>query len=223
MFVHTAENQGWLRARWQALATHLDADRVAADAAWDALVRHYGEPHRAYHNLSHIMAMLRHADTERQHMSQPEVVELATWFHDIIYDTHSTDNEARSAAWAHHAMHAMRIDAQLIAPVGQCILATQKHEAEAQASSDLRLFLDLDLAILGSSPETYRRYSQAVRAEYDWVPLQAYCTGRSEILRRFVARPALFFTPSMHTRFEAQARNNIAWELKELSSLQTGK
>lgn len=223
MFVHTPENQGWLRARWLALVTHLDADRIAADAAWDALVRHYSESHRAYHNLSHIMAMLRHADAERQYMSQPEVVELATWFHDIIYDTHAADNEARSASWAHHAMQAMRIDASLIVPVEQCILATQKHETWPKASGDLHLFLDLDLAILGSSLETYRHYSQAVRAEYSWVPLQAYCAGRSEILRRFVARSSLFFTPSMLARFEAPARHNIAWELKELSSLQTGK
>ncbi|WP_136415072.1 hypothetical protein [Herbaspirillum sp. ST 5-3] len=222
MFIHTAENQSWLRARWQALMTHLASDRAAADSAWEVLVKHYAEPHRAYHNLSHIMALLRHADAERAHMARPEVVELAIWFHDLIYDTRAMDNEQRSASWAHHAMHAMRIDTDLIPPVEQCILATQRHEVPSAQIADLPLFLDIDLSILGSSPEIYHRYSQAIRAEYDWVPPQAYRSARVDILQRFLARPALFFTPSMAARFEAQARQNIAWELKELSSLQTG-
>lgn len=218
MFVHTAENHSWLRARWQALMTRLGPDRPAADAAWDALVRHYSEPHRAYHNLSHIMALLRQADSERVHVARPEIVELAIWFHDVIYDPHVHDNELRSATWARHALQAMRIDMDVIKGVEQCILATEKHELPPQHIADLPLFLDLDLAILGASDESYRRYSQVIRAEYDWIPEQAYRAGRAEILKRFIARPALYFTPEIAERYEARARQNIEWELQELGA-----
>lgn len=218
MFVHTAENQSWLRARWQTLMTHLDADRTAADAAWDALVRHYGESHRAYHNLSHIMALLRLADAEHPHINRPDIVELAIWFHDVIYDTHAHDNELRSANWAAHAMRTMRIDTHLIAPVEQCILATQRHEVTSSHIADLPIFLDIDLAILGAPEEVYHRYAQVVRAEYDWVPEEAYRAGRGEVLRRFLDRSTLFFTASMATRFDARARQNIEWELQELTT-----
>lgn len=218
MFVHTAENQSWLRARWQALMTHLAADRKAADAAWDAVVRHYGEPHRAYHNLSHIMALLRLADAERLHINRLEIVELAIWFHDVIYDTRAQDNELRSATWAAHAMRTMRIDSHLIKPVERCILATQRHEVSSPDIADLPLFLDIDLAILGASEEVYHCYAQAIRAEYDWVPEDAYRAGRAEILRRFLDRPALYFTAPMATRFDARARRNMEWELQELST-----
>lgn len=218
MFVHTAENQSWLRSRWQALMTHLAAERVASDAAWDALVIHYSEPHRAYHNLSHIMALLRHADNERNHIQRPEIVELAIWFHDVIYDTRAQDNELRSANWARHVLQTMRVDPEVIDGVEQCILATQKHELPASHIADLPLFLDLDLAILGAPEETYRRYSQVIRAEYDWLPDQGYRRGRADVLKRFKERPSLFFTAPMIARYEVRARQNIEWELKELAA-----
>lgn len=218
MFVHTTENHSWLRARWQALMTRLGSDRSAADAAWDALVRHYSESHRAYHNLSHVMALLRQADSERAHIARHEIVELAIWFHDVIYDPHAHDNELRSATWARHALQAMRIDMDVVKGVEQCILATERHELPAQHVADLPLFLDLDLAILASGEENYRRYSQVIRAEYSWVPEQAYRAARAEILKRFIARPVLYYTPEMAERYEARARKNIEWELQELGA-----
>lgn len=218
MFTHTTENHSWLRARWQALMTRLSANRAAADATWDNLVRHYSEPHRAYHNLSHIMAMLRQADDERTHIKRQEIVELAIWFHDVIYDTHAHDNELRSATWARHAMKAMRIEADVISAVEQCILATEKHQLPMQYAADLPLFLDIDLAVLGASEESYQRYAQVVRAEYDWVPDPAYRTGRAEILKRFLERPSLYFTATMAEQYESRARRNMEWELRELGA-----
>lgn len=218
MFAHTAENQSWLRARWQALMMRLRPERAAADAAWDGLVRHYAERHRAYHNFSHIMALLRHADIERSLIHRPEIVELAIWFHDVIYDTHATDNEQRSAAWARHALQAMRVDTHIIEAVEQCILATQSHGVSASHVIDLPLFHDLDLAILGAQADVYRQYCQAIRAEYDWVPEQDYRRGRSEVLKSFLERPSLFFTPAMAAHYEERARHNLGWELQELAS-----
>lgn len=218
MFVHSAENQSWLRARWQGLVTPLSPDRSAADVAWDALVRHYSEPQREYHNLSHVMALLRHADAERANLHRPDIVEFAIWFHDAIYDTRAHDNEQRSAAWARHAMLGMGVDPHIIDAVAQCILATRRHEVSSPEVVDLPLFLDLDLAILGAHEETYHQYSNAIRAEYGWVPGPAYREGRTQVLKHFIERPALFFTPALAARYEMRARRNIEWELQELSS-----
>jgi predicted metal-dependent HD superfamily phosphohydrolase len=222
MFEHTPEDQRWLHKKWQSLAYPLAQHLSAADTTWGALIEHYSEPHRAYHNLSHIIALLRHADAERTYIKQPEdVVEFAIWFHDVIYQTQAKDNEECSAAWARNAMHDMGIDASLIASVEQCIIATQHHQIIAPQIADLPVFLDMDLAILGSDAQTYRRYSQAVRAEYAWVPHDAYRTGRSAILKNFIERPALFYTPRMAAHLEVRARQNIDSELRELSSVQT--
>lgn len=216
MFACSADHQNWLRTKWQTLTESLAPDRAASDATWDMLVRHYSEPHRAYHNLSHIMALLRHADANREYISSAATVEFAIWFHDVIYDTRAKNNEERSAALARDAMRRMGIGDKLIASVESCILATQKHQL-ISGVPDLPLFLDLDLAILGAPDQVYRQYSEAIRAEYNWVPGPVYRLGRGKVLKHFAQRPTLFFTPAMAARFEAQARRNLEWEIHELS------
>jgi predicted metal-dependent HD superfamily phosphohydrolase len=208
MFACSAYHENWLRTKWQALTESIAVDKAASDAALEMLVRRYSEPHRAYHNLSHITALLRHADANREFIDNPAAVEFAIWFHDAIYDTRAKDNEERSAVFARDAMQGMGIDDSVIAPVERCILATQKHEL-ISGVPDLPLFLDLDLAILGAPDGLYRQYSEAIRAEYNWVPGPVYRLGRPEVLKRFARRPTLFFTAAMAARFEAQARRNL--------------
>ena len=116
-------------------------------------------------------------------------------------------------------MEAMSIDHRLITTVEQCVLATEKHQVIDPGIADLPLFLDLDLSILGTPPAIYKHYCQGIRTEYSWVASADYRAGRAEILKRFIDRPALFFTPLMRARFETQARDNLAAELKELATI----
>ena len=96
------------------------------------------------------------------------------------------------------------------------ILATQKHDA-ANLDDDGKLFLDLDLGILGAKPEVYKKYSQAIRKEYSFVPEDFYREKRREILRRFLHREFIYYTDEMRKLYEQPARVNIANEIKELS------
>jgi predicted metal-dependent HD superfamily phosphohydrolase len=57
----------------------------------------YGEPARAYHTMAHIIACLDTFVAARHLATAPERIELAIWFHDIVYDTRRGDNEDRSA------------------------------------------------------------------------------------------------------------------------------
>jgi len=220
MFTHVPENQPWLRDKWQALVTAIDADRTAGDAVWDELIRHYSEPQRLYHNLSHIMVLLRYAETHRHQIQELETVELAIWFHDVIYDTHLPDNERRSAAWSRRAMMAMQIEKSRMLAVLQCIVATENHELAASHMPDLPLFLDMDIAILGSRENIYKEYSELIRAEYGWMPIEQYRLGRGKFLQTLLARPTIFLTPAM-AELEHQARLNLAAEWRELSHLTT--
>jgi len=219
MFTHTPENQSWLRAKWQALVDSVQANPDMADAVWDELIRHYSEPHRAYHNLSHVMFLLRQVDTHRQQINRPETVEFAIWFHDVIYDTHLKDNERRSAEWARRAMVAMMVDERHIPPVMACVAATERYEIISPRIADLPLFLDMDLAILGAREPVYQGYVEVVRAEYDWVPIEEYRLARGKFLQRMLDRPALFHTPAMAVSHEYQARQNLQSELRELAQL----
>lgn len=210
------ERQEWLQQKWLALTRSVQADPAAADAVWSELLRHYSEPQRAYHNLSHVEALLRRAEQQRAHIQQIETVEFAIWFHDVIYDTHLKDNEQRSAEWARCAMSALQVDEYHIPAVMEFIVATSTHTVTAPELADLPLFLDMDLAILGAHEAVYQAYSQAIRAEYAWVATDDYRRGRGRVIQDFLQRPSLFFTPLMASTFEARARQNLNNELRAL-------
>ena len=86
----------------------------------------------------------------------------------------------------------------------------------AGAARDCALFLDFDLAILGSAPAAFAAYEQAVRREYDWVPEPLWIAGRRQVLAGFLARPAIYATARFRASHEAQARRNIADAIERL-------
>ena len=75
---------------------------IVGDAAgWHArLVKAYGERRRAYHSLQHLEECLGVFDEAKGFMQKPDLIEMALWFHDAVYDPKSGENEALSAAMA---------------------------------------------------------------------------------------------------------------------------
>jgi predicted metal-dependent HD superfamily phosphohydrolase len=86
----------------------------------------------------------------------------------------------------------------------------------AQDARDLALFLDIDLSILGAPEPVYDQYEQDIRAEYAFVPADAYRAGRGAILKGFLSRPRLYFTDIAHAEWDAAARANLARALRAL-------
>lgn len=84
-----------------------------------------------------------------------------------------------------------------------------------------KLFLDLDLSILGSSSDQYDAYSRKIRQEYIQYPWDTYRSRRIEIMQRFLARPQLFFTDTFYAKYEATARQNIKREITLLQAAVT--
>ncbi|HBO2511078.1 TPA: hypothetical protein L4H96_005238, partial [Pseudomonas aeruginosa] len=82
------------RQRWDALWQRLGGNPPAD--AFDALLAAYGGADRHYHSDRHILACLEHFDRWRQLALRPDLVELALWTHDLVYDTQRQDNEAAS-------------------------------------------------------------------------------------------------------------------------------
>ena len=179
------------------------------------LTRRYQEPHRAYHGMAHIEALLQGQLAHRDLIRDHQAVMLAIWFHDVVYDTRASDNEERSAQLAAEMLGQAACDAELIASVERKVRATQGHEW-TDGDPDTAVFLDLDLGILAASPEAYERYTRQIAQEYDWVPAEAYKQGRAKVLKTFLDRPQIYFTPSLRAKWEEQARANLQRELASL-------
>jgi predicted metal-dependent HD superfamily phosphohydrolase len=185
----------------------------------DELVRAYAAPERHYHSLAHIEAMLGLMRSYEDALSDPQSVEAAIWFHDVIYDTRRHDNEEKSAELAISRL-AELLSPDRIALIACMIRATAGHIVpdgldDAQRR-DCALFLDMDLSILGSTPDVFTAYEEAVRREYGWVPDALWREGRRKVLQGFLDRPAIYASPQFRASHEAAARANLTRSLERL-------
>jgi len=80
------------------------------------------------------------------------------------------------------------------------------------------LFLDFDLAILGTSKAEYDMYAEQIRREYSHYTEEEYCRGRIAVLQRFSNRKRLYFTDQYYQKYEAIARRNIQGEINSLEN-----
>jgi predicted metal-dependent HD superfamily phosphohydrolase len=178
---------------------------VVGDAAgWHArLVKAYGEPQRAYHTLQHLDECLGVFDEAKGFMQKPDLIEMALWFHDAVYDPKSGENEALSAEWAIEALGGT-VTAREVA---RQIMLTKSHQPGE--GSDDAWIIDIDLAIFAQSPERVLEYERQIREEYAWVPHAVYRDKRMEILRGFLKREQIYRTAWARTRFEELARENL--------------
>lgn len=205
-----------LKSGWRALVGEFSADGEAGAAAFDFLVDRYTEEHRYYHNLCHVNALLFLAEDFKGNFSDYDCVRLAIWFHDAIYEPREKGNEIGSAKLAVESLSRLGLMENKIQKVERMILATERHDAAA-LDFDGKLFLDLDLSILGAGEEAYKKYSAAIRCEYSHVPEFLYFEARRKVLENFLRREFIYFTGEMRVRFERAARVNIENEIKELS------
>jgi predicted metal-dependent HD superfamily phosphohydrolase len=180
----------------------------------------YSQPGRHYHGLAHVEALLALAREYRADLADPQAVEAAIWFHDAVYDSRRSDNETRSAALATE-MLALRVEPARLSRITAMIAATATHAlptlGDEAATRDAAFFLDMDLSILGAPKGVFDSYEAAVRREYAWVDDKAWRTGRAAVLRKFLARPTIFYTEAFRRRFEAEARRNIARSIAALA------
>jgi predicted metal-dependent HD superfamily phosphohydrolase len=212
---HGRQKRGeYLRASWAGLTG--GCDPRAAEAVYRKLTRLYSAGRRAYHNLDHIYGLLNLADGSVQGVQHDNAVRFAIWFHDAIYRTRRKDNEERSADLAEQSLTTLDRPPDLVALVRAMILATKTHDP-AGLPDEGKLFLDLDLSILGSKQTAYETYAQSIRDEYWWVPLFIYKQRRRQVLESFLQRERLFFNDEMFALFETQARQNLEREIAALS------
>jgi predicted metal-dependent HD superfamily phosphohydrolase len=189
-----------------------DLVRLAGPAVLDDLRGRYAEPHRAYHVWAHVQALLGWADGLGDALLDRGMVDAAILFHDAVYDPRRSDNEARSAALLAGCADlsltgTQRRDAECL------VLATAAHlppkDLDTALRSDLELFLDMDLSILGATREKFDVYERRVRFEYAHVADDDFAHGRCAVLTSFLNRPTLYFSVWGRDMFEAQARRNI--------------
>jgi predicted metal-dependent HD superfamily phosphohydrolase len=182
-----------------------------------ALLSRYADPSRHYHDLTHLDEVLRNVDELADAARAPDVVRLAAWFHDAVYDPRASDNEELSAQLAETMLVDMRVDHDIVDDVARLVRLTAEHDPDDDP--DAAVLCDADLAILAADEARYAHYTAGVRAEYAHVPDDDFARGRSAVLRQLMAQPSLYRTPAAHAAWEATARANVTAELARLDEI----
>jgi len=164
--------------------------------------------------LGHIEQCLAELDGSLHLAADADAVETALWFHDAVYAPGRPDNEARSAALAIRSLADAAVTPSRRDSIARLILAT-RHDAVPD-DPDAQLIVDIDLAILGASPERFDEYERAIRLEYRQVPDSIFRKRRADVLQGLLARPRIYRTDSFHARYELPARDNL---LRSIHSL----
>ena len=196
---------------WMRVAAAFASGGDVAGVGADLLIR-YAEQHRSYHGLAHLQAVLQYIDELTAHAEHPDVVRLAAWFHDSVYDPRRNDNEERSAELAETLLAGLRVEPVIIDEVVRLVRLTASHRPE-EGDRNGAVLCDADLAILGADDDAYAAYRDAVRAEYGHVDDASFRRGRAVVLRRLLAYHPLFTTSTACERWERAARKNMMAEL----------
>ncbi|WP_222262591.1 HD domain-containing protein [Modestobacter marinus] len=194
----------------------LAGDSPTSRTEWAAVVGSWTEPHRRYHDLAHLAAVLSIVDRLAGHATDPAAVRLAAWYHDVAYDSERDDNEAVSAARARIGLLGL-VDPATVAEVERLVLLTAGHDP-ADGDANGAVLCDADLAVLAAPPEAYAGYASAVRAEYGHLSDADFTTGRIAVLEHLLALPTLYRTPEVTAAWTPRARANMTAELSLLRS-----
>lgn len=173
----------------------------------------YNEPHRYYHNASHLQELLDEiAAAEYSSEEYRIAMALVAIFHDAVYDPRKKENEEYSAELASVFFEAaanveksfgveLKIGIKMRKDVVRAILDTKKHHlAEGSLSRDFCL-LDLK-RMLHSSPGELLKHELNIFKEYQFVDFATYKKHRVDFLRSFVEH-----SPSIKDKIEY----HIAW------------
>ncbi len=230
----------WLPVSFEKAVTGLGATASSAEIqeTCAAVLRRWSEPDRIFHDIHHLTAMLANVEKLINETHHPDTVRLAAWYHGVVFSTsryrvytkRGGEDELLSARTAENELTQLGIVPETARRVAELIwgmkapaLTAMPVMGRAPATSlgtaeqdiDIMVLRDAHLAILASSPQSYRRYTQAIREEYPHIPDESFWRGREKIVAKLLERKHLFYTPEGQ-KWEDAARQNLQAEAAKL-------
>lgn len=192
-----------------------------------------GRHYRTWEHIQHCfreLDLLQKSDTEEKKLLQNYewmAIEFAIMFHDVIYDPKDVtgNNEYTSANMAARFLYGMNAGdvreswTKMADLTVKMIEATRNHKSHQNDTLAIKVFLDIDLAILGQPFEVYHEYTKNIMKEYAWVPRTHFLKAREQILRGWLESDRIYYTEYFRGLYETQARANIQSELDHLYSI----
>lgn len=210
------------RDRFEALLSRCCIDgrgSVDPDRIFGEVSGRYGEPHRRYHTPQHIHHCLGQFDLAADLLDDRDAVELALWFHDVVWEPGSAPgaNEKESADLFVNRLGDALAE-EFRDTVYRLVMVTV-HPSEP-ATPDEGYMVDIDLSSFGLPWEEFRRDSQAVRDELTHLTDEEFFPKQHRFLRMLLSRERFFVTDFFAERYERTVRDNIERLLRETGGRQ---
>ena len=198
--------RSFFQALWQRNLVEDAEDQSAS--IYKQLIDAYGEPQRVYHTLNHIRHCLKHFSRVRDRLHDADALELAIWFHDVIYVPGANDNEQLSAD-CFMQMTENSFEVSLRNRVYDLIMVTL-HCCNEINDDDAKFMVDIDLSSFGMPWEQFIKDSENVRKELPDVSDAEFYPRQCAFSKSLLDKPQFFQSDYFFRHFEAQARKNLA-------------
>lgn len=206
-----------LSLRFTGLYTRLWLTGNAQELFQDIYFR-YLDNNLPYHNWQHISEWLSRISRLRDKMENPNLVEIAWFFHDVIYNPRNMwdlSNEHLSANLAKELLTKHGTKKEDIQKVYDLIMAT-KHDRKC-TTKDQMYICDIDLSILWASRERYMEYATSIWLEYSFMDAKEYAEKRTKyVLDKFLNKRPFYQTQEFQHLHDI-TRENIKHEKMVLS------
>lgn len=202
-----------------------ESEHLPWEGYWSDLSFRYNEPHRRYHNLDHIDAVLTRIPElvrllgEQGVAVDQNLVEFAAFYHDAVYIPNFQHNENLSADMALNHLSRMGYEYYKRFAVAKAIIDTRSHVVNLFANGmpdETRVLIDADLYGLATD---YELNKHKVRAEVEFYAGELtddqWREGRRKFLEAYLLRRPTFLIPGQND-LEVKARDNMRNELREL-------
>ena len=169
---------------WAALA----GDSPTSRTEWAAVVGAWSEPHRRYHDLAHLAAVLGlvgRAGRRRRRPRRRPAGRLVPRRR-LRPAAHRQRGGQRRAGPGRAARPGARRAGRRGRAAGA---ADRRARPRAPDDANGAVLCDADLAVLASPPEAYAAYASAVREEYGHLSDEEFTAGRIAVLEHLLALP----------------------------------
>ena len=196
--------------RFQALWRRCLIDSAVDDSAaiHQRLLDGYHESQRHYHTLAHVEQCLGMFEQCKSLASNADALELAVWFHDVIFEPGKPDNEKRSAE-LYLQLSAGVHSEQTRGLVDRLIMATL-HDGSSLQDDDAIYMVDIDLSSFGLSWQAFLQDSQNLRRESADLSDAEYYRKKASFQSCLLERERFYQSDFFAERLETQARSNLA-------------
>jgi len=183
------------------------------------LYNEYSSESRHYHNLTHINNLLKYSKDFDLELKDRIILELAIWFHDVVYDPKSKTNEYDSVLYLNKfLLESFNFDINKFKfrnDVSNIVLSTKHNNS---ASSELeKIMCDIDLREFAE--DWYMENSFKIKKEFSFLSDKEWREGRINFIKEFLNRKRIYQTDVYYNKYEKNALNNLNAELNYLNNL----